>query len=220
MQFKGILFDLDGTIIESITATERAWCKWGLRNQIDLDELFANLHGRPAEQTIRRFLPDASEEQIAIECQWQEDLESTDTEGVYPLPGAIEFLQQLNQLHVPWAIVTSGTIRVATARMHKTGVPTPPILITPECVTHGKPHPEPYQLGAKKLGLNVGECLVFEDAVSGVEAGKAAGCRTIGILTHLSADDLAHADECVNGLSEITVEVADATTHTFNLIKK
>ncbi|EGU60137.1 putative phosphatase [Vibrio nigripulchritudo ATCC 27043] len=106
-------------------------------------------------------------------------MESNDTRGVVALPGAIEFLNILNNQSVPWAIVTSGTLPVATARIKAANLPFPKVLITPEQVSQGKPNPEPYILGAEKLNVNVHKCIVFEDAPAGVKLGVLAGAKAV-----------------------------------------
>lgn len=193
MKFKGLLFDLDGTLVDSNAAVDRSWIQWCKRNDLDFAEVSKIFHGRPAEDTIKEFLEGASEKKIQEEIAWLEHQESTDVQGVTPLPGTMALLQALNEHSVPWAIVTSGTFPVATARIKASGIPKPQVLVTPERVTNGKPDPEPYQLGATELGLNAEDCIVFEDAPSGLNAGNAAGAQTIAILSQFEEHQLPKA---------------------------
>ncbi|PHM35757.1 sugar phosphatase [Xenorhabdus innexi] len=179
LKCRGFLFDLDGTLIDSLPAVERAWIKFADKLGIDRDEVLAYVHGTPAILSIRHFMPDATEEEIVDTFKWIEKLETEDTEGITALPGAIALIDKLNALEIPWAIVTSGTIPLASARHKVAELPEPAHWITAESVKNGKPNPEPYLLGAQKLGLLPEECVVFEDAVAGIHAGLDAGCQVV-----------------------------------------
>ncbi|WP_319930814.1 sugar phosphatase [Xenorhabdus santafensis] len=179
LQCKGFLFDLDGTLIDSLPAVERAWCQFADKMGISRDEVLNYIHGTPAILSLRHFMPDASEEEIASTFKWIEKIETEDTEGITPLPGALALIDKLNALDIPWAIVTSGTVPLASARHKVAGLPEPAHWVTAESVKKGKPNPEPYLLGAKKLGLLPEECVVFEDATAGIHAGLDAGCQVV-----------------------------------------
>lgn len=210
LEFQGLLFDLDGTLIDSSEVIDRAWAAFANKHSLDREKVMHVIHGKPAGESIKALCPDATANDIANDTRWLEQMESEDTEGVIALAGSIEFLNTLNDNHVPWAIVTSGTIPVATARITAAGLPKPSILITPELVSQGKPDPEPYLLGAKQLGLDATECVVFEDAVAGVRSGVAAGAKVIGILTLFDRDELlaANATECVANLASVHLSVS------------
>ena len=122
-----------------------------------------------------------SEETIQQEFLKLEKIEATDTEGVCALPGAHLLLSELNRQNIPWAIVTSGSMPVASARHAAAHLPAPEVFITAEQVKHGKPQPDAYLLGAERLGLAPHECVVVEDAAAGVMAGLAAGCKVIAV---------------------------------------
>ncbi|PJC86732.1 phosphatase [Vibrio sp. HA2012] len=210
MNFKGLLFDLDGTLVDSGAVVDRSWLKWCQKNGLNFDEVSKVLHGRPAIETVRMFLPDASEEIIQAEFQWLSDLESSDVEGVVALPGSIEFINLAVELNIPWAIVTSGTIPVATARIKASGIPDPEILITPELVKRGKPYPDPFLLGAEKLGLDARDCIVFEDAPAGLNAGKAARSMTVAIMSRYTESELPVADDYVNSLADLDMQKTES----------
>ena len=110
MQCKGFLFDLDGTLVDSLPVVERSWCKWGDRFAIDHDEILSFIHGKQAITSIRHFMPGRSEEDIQAEFRYLEQIEATDIEGIVALPGALALLNTLNEAGIPWAIVTSGSI--------------------------------------------------------------------------------------------------------------
>lgn len=179
MTYSGFLFDLDGTLVDSLPAVERAWSYWGTRHNIAPDEILSFIHGKQAITSLRHFMAGQSEEAIQAEFLALEKTEAEDTEGVRALPGAKALLSQLDELQIPWAIVTSGSVPVAHARHKAAGLPQPSVFITAEQVLKGKPEPDPYLLGAKKLGLAPGACVVVEDAPAGILSGLNAGCAVI-----------------------------------------
>ncbi|WP_304957241.1 sugar phosphatase [Xenorhabdus sp. PB61.4] len=179
LKCRGFLFDLDGTLIDSLPAVERAWIKFADKLGIGHDEVLNYVHGTPALLSIRHFMPDATEEEIISTFKWIEKIETEDMEGITALPGAIALIDKLNALEIPWAIVTSGTIPLASARHKEAELPEPAHWVTAESVKNGKPNPEPYLLGAQKLGLLPEECVVFEDAAAGIHAGLDAGCQVV-----------------------------------------
>ncbi|QUJ68666.1 HAD-IA family hydrolase [Photobacterium sp. GJ3] len=208
-KFAAILFDLDGTLVDSAEAVSRAWVAFATKYNMDAAQILSSVQGMPGSEAIARLRPLASAEEIEQDAQWLEDLEANDTDGVVALPGAIALLEQLNAQAIPWAIVTSGSIPIATARIAAAGIPVPAVLITPEAVSQGKPHPEPYLLGAEKLGVEIDQCLVFEDAPAGVTSGVSAGACVIGIQTQFDAGVLManKAAACISGYEEIVVSV-------------
>lgn len=181
MKCKGFLFDLDGTLVDSLPAVERAWTNWGKRHAIDADEILNFIHGKQAITSLRHFMRGSSEEAIQQEFHLLEKTEAEDTDGVSALPGARELLAQLNELEIPWAIVTSGSMPVASARRQAAGLPLPAHFVTAEQVKNGKPEPEAYLTGAKLLGLKPEECVVVEDAPAGILSGLAAGSAVIAV---------------------------------------
>ncbi len=190
LRFKAGLFDLDGTLIDSIAAVKRSWMLLAERNSLDRDHVMTVIHGRPARESLSILMPEKDNAYLDREMVWLEDLESRDMKGTVALDGSIAFLQQFNALGVPWAIVTSGTYPVASARIRATGIPAPPLLITAERITRGKPDPEPYLLGAESLGVAIEDCIVFEDAPTGIQSGVASKAHVLAILSHYSLEEL------------------------------
>ena len=181
MECKGFLFDLDGTLVDSLPAVERSWINWALSWGVNPQGVLAFIHGKQAITSLRHFMEGESEETIQKEFIKLEQIEATDTEGVTALPGAHLLLSELNRQNIPWAIVTSGSMPVASARHKAANLPEPEVFITAEQVKHGKPQPDAYLLGAERLGLAPEDCVVVEDAAAGVMAGLAAGCKVIAV---------------------------------------
>ena len=195
---QAILFDLDGTLVDSAIRVERLWIEWSKRRGVDTKSLLQIMHGRRADETIRIVAPHLS---VQAEFQALQDEEVADMEGVMPYPSAGELLGALNPRQ--WAIVTSGTKRVAEARMRHVGLPKPEVFITAEDVKTGKPAPDGYLLAASRLQLKPSECVVIEDAPAGIQAGKSAGMRVIAVASTLTSEVLRQADVAVRHLSEI-----------------
>ncbi|MDW5499066.1 sugar phosphatase [Pseudomonas lundensis] len=205
MECKGFLFDLDGTLVDSLPAVERAWINWAKRRGIHPQDVLDFIHGKQAITSLRHFMPGESEAAIQQEFLLLEQEEAQDTDGVTALPGAAALLECLNRLGIPWAIVTSGSIPVATARRHAGGLPQPEVFITAEQVKHGKPQPDAYLLGAERLGLAPQDCVVVEDAAAGILSGLAAGCQVIAVNAPADAPKLDQVDLRLTSLEQIAV---------------
>jgi mannitol-1-/sugar-/sorbitol-6-phosphatase len=196
-----LLFDLDGVLTDSTPAVERVWRHWAIEHGIDPEEAIHKAHGRPSIATVREYLPNADHEaeNLIIEQREMEDLE-----GVVPLPGAIELLNQLPPER--WAIVTSCTRPLAEVRIRFAGLPLPKCLLTSSDIIKGKPDPEPYIKGAALLGLKASQCVVLEDVPAGIRAGKAAGAPVIALRTTSPESQLkaAGADWILDNCSAIS----------------
>ena len=202
----GLLFDLDGVLVDSTPAVARVWTKWALAHGFDPEETVRLAHGRPSLATIRDLLPNAdfvAENEVVLRGEIE------DTDGVVPLPGARELLDSLPPDR--WAIVTSCSRPLAEVRLNAAGLPVPRHLLTSDDVTNGKPAPEPYLKGAALLGFPASKCLVFEDAPAGVLAGKAAGAMVVAFRTTAADEELgtAGADWIVRGCSSLSLVESD-----------
>jgi sugar-phosphatase len=183
MHFRGALFDLDGTLVNSLDFVEQSWAAWSQKKGLNVDEVRHYLHGKTAMNTLRHFLHAANEAEREAEFRLLEDYEANNVAGITAVTGANHFLQQLTAQGVPWGIVTSGSFKVASARIREAGFPTPSVLVTSEDILVGKPHPEPFLLGAQRLGLPAEHCLAFEDSHAGLTAAREAGCVVVEVLT-------------------------------------
>src|SRR6266850_3340329 len=146
---RGVLFDLDGVLVDSTPAVARVWAGWAREHGFIPDEVVTKAHGRPSLTTIRELLPSADHD---AENREVERREIADIDGVIPLPGAMELLQALPPER--WAIVTSCTRPLAGVRIAAAGLPKPRYLVTSTDVKNGKPDPEPYLKGAQLLGVS------------------------------------------------------------------
>ncbi|WAH52142.1 sugar phosphatase [Pseudescherichia vulneris] len=205
VQCQGFLFDLDGTLVDSLPAVERAWCNWADRFNLAHDEVLGFIHGKQAITSLRHFMAGRSEAEIAAEFTRLEEIEASDTTGIVALPGAVALLNRLNDLAIPWAIVTSGSMPVARARHRAAGLPLPEVFVTAERVKRGKPEPDAYLLGAELLGLAPQACVVVEDAPAGILSGLAAGCYMIAVNAPAETPSLSEADFVLQSLEEIAV---------------
>lgn len=203
---QGLLFDLDGVLIDSTPAVARVWHRWAIEHNLDPQAVIHLAHGRPSRTTIRELLPNAN---IDAEDRIVERWEMEDTDGVVFLPGTQRLLDSLPKDR--WTIATSCTRPLAEVRLRAAGLPIPEAMVTSSDVTHGKPHPEPYLKAAAKLGLSPADCIVVEDAPAGVRAGKAAGARVIGFPTTMNAQALkaAGAEWILDNCSALTLQNAD-----------
>ena len=168
-ELAAVLFDMDGTLVDSDAAVERAWTTWAREYGVDVDPI--TLHGRPADTTVRALRPDLDDAAVAAATAYQLDLQYDDLADVVPTPGALDLLAGLS---LPWAVVTSADDRLARARLGAAGIAAP-VLVTVDDISCGKPHPEGFLLAARRLGVEPTRCLVVEDAPAGVAAGRAAG---------------------------------------------
>ena len=174
--FRGLLFDLDGTLVDSIAAVDRSWRTWSTEFGLDPDYVVPRIHGRRAVDSIALLGPQLDQ---AAAFARLEHLEATDTDGVVALPGALAFVESLKD--IPWGIVTSGSQPIAVPRLRAGGITAPEVFITAEQIAHGKPHPEAFLAGAQRLNIPPSEIIAFEDTLAGVRSAKAAGMRVVGV---------------------------------------
>ncbi|MGH7920019.1 MAG: HAD-IA family hydrolase [Candidatus Dormibacteraceae bacterium] len=174
---RALLFDLDGTLVDSTELITRAWTSWAIELGLSRDA-FAGiaLHGRPARDIVHDLVPEQEEEALRRVF----DIEASTLGGVTPLPGANELLRSLDPAE--WGIVTSGSLRIAEPRLAALAVSARTV-ITADDVRFGKPDPEPFLLGAERLGVSPADCVVLEDAPAGLTAARTAGMRSVAVVT-------------------------------------
>jgi sugar-phosphatase len=204
---RGVLFDLDGVLVDSTPAVARVWTIWANKHGFVPEEVVRQAHGRPSIATIRDLLPNADHQ---AENREVERGEIEDTDGVNPLPGALKILQALPQDR--WTIATSCTRRLAEVRIRAAGLPIPKHMITSTDVQRGKPDPEPYLKAARLLGFPPADCIVVEDAPAGIRAGKASGARVLALRTTAPDPELTQsgATWIANDLSWLRFEAVNS----------
>lgn len=198
-----VLFDLDGVLVDSAEVVERTWRRWAVRHGFDPADVIRTAHGRRTIETVRLLAPHlvADEEVAALAAS-----ESSETEGLYEVPGARNLLESLPPRS--WAVVTSGIRPVAELRIRHTGLPAPPVLVTADQVRHGKPHPEGFLTAAARLGVDPARCVVVEDAPPGIDAARAGGMRVVAIASTYTPEALAGADVVVPALALLRVSTS------------
>ncbi|GLS03268.1 glycerol-3-phosphatase [Chitiniphilus shinanonensis] len=196
--FDALLFDMDGTLIDSTPCVERIWRRWAADIGIEADELIANMHGVRGQDTIQRFAPHVDQER---EFKRLLDWELTDLEGTLPVTGILERIAELDGAR--YGIVTSAMRQLATLKLEYCGLTAPAATVCSEDVARGKPYPDPFLLGAEQLGVDPTRCLAFEDAPSGVRAAKTAGMTVIALTTSHRPDQLAEADLLIGDWREL-----------------
>jgi sugar-phosphatase len=203
---EAILFDLDGVLVDSHHVVERTWHRWVARHGMDVPDIVQRAHGRRSVETVREVAPELNAEE---EVRWLADVESGDFEGVVALPGTAAMLDALRPGE--WAVVTSGGRELARRRLAHAKLPLPDILIAAEDVTAGKPAPDGYLKAAENLARPALKCLVIEDTPPGIEAGRAAGARTVALTTTFPSVALTSADMIVDHLDDLILQRAGST---------
>lgn len=197
--FAAVLFDMDGTLIDSTPAVVRSWIRLAQEEGVDPARL-TGFHGIPAMGIIQQVFPEsrwnAAMERILA-------LELSDTADIEPLPGAVDALSALAaDPSARFAIATSCTRDLAAVRISSSGIAPPPVVVTVDDVERGKPHPDPFLEAARRLGVDPADCLVVEDAPGGLASAHAAGCATLAVTTTTPRAEL-HADAVVDSLTEV-----------------
>jgi len=193
---------MDGVLISSLGSVERSWTQWAEMRGIEPASALKIVHGRRSIETVARLRPDLDAE---AENRIIEKLEIDDTEGVRALPGVLDLLAALPA--GCWTVVTSATGALARVRLAAAGIPVSGPIVTADDVAKGKPDPAPYLAGAALLGLPPGDCVVIEDAASGVKAGRAAGCTVVATTFSHSIESLEAANYMVPDLTGVRVTV-------------
>lgn len=202
IECEAVLFDLDGVLVDSSLCIRRHWQVWADRHGLDIQQIMQVAHGLRSGDTMRLVAPYLDIE--AEEKQYMA-MEETDHEGVTVIAGAHRILTAIPE--DSWAIVTSGSARLARGRLAHVHLPVPGVMVTADDVREGKPAPEPYLLGAERLEVAAAACVVIEDAPAGIRAGRRAGMRVIGVAATHTPDALleAGADVVVGRLSDLRI---------------
>ena len=182
MTASAVVFDMDGTLVDSTAVVEGVWAEFADRYGLDLAEVLRFSHGRLTIDSVRHFLPaglDPLEVTAALDAQ-----ELVRLDGIVEIPGAVALLRSLEG--APVAVVTSASRELARRRMHAAGIVAPAVIVAAEDVSAGKPDPEGYLRAASLVGVSPEDCLVFEDAEAGLQAAVASGARVVVVGGHCS----------------------------------
>jgi mannitol-1-/sugar-/sorbitol-6-phosphatase len=197
---EAVLFDMDGTLVDSSSCVESTWRMWAGKHGVDIDALLRISHGRQNYETIRLIAPHL---ETPEEIDFLVRTEEACHEGIGEVRGARALLDSM-RTSARWAVVTSAWRTLAEKRLRLAGLPIPDVLITSDDISHSKPHPEGYLLAAARLGVAPANCLVIEDAHAGIDAARAAGMPVIGIATTFARAELG-CEWCIGDLRELTV---------------
>ncbi|CAN8098802.1 unnamed protein product [Discula destructiva] len=219
--FDGFLFDMDGTIIDSTSAIEKHWATIGKEIGVDPQVILETSHGRRSIDTLKILAPEKANWEYVSYMEGL--LPKHHGDDAVEIPGARALLNELGARNLPWAIVTSGTMPLCSGWLERMNLPMPEHLVTAESVEIGKPDPACYRLGRERIKLAGDDknVLVLEDAPAGIRAGKAAGCKVLGLVTSHTVEQVRSAEpdwivkdldsvrilECEDG--SLTLEIRD-----------
>lgn len=212
-----MLFDMDGVLVDSTPAVARVWTTWAQAHGFVPEEVVRRAHGRPTLATLRELLPDGDH---LAENRRLEQAEIKDISDVVALPGALQLLTSISSQR--WAVVTSATRALAEVRLQAAGLPAARHLVTATDLERGKPAPDPYLKGAKILRMAPADCVVVEDAPSGVRSGRAAGARVLALRTTFADEELlsAGADWLADDLAAVLLQPSQNGEIAFKLRAK
>lgn len=202
-KYKKLLFDLDNTLVntsEIVLWSMKLWCA---EHHVDLEQALKFGEGRRTEDTVKIVSPHLDS---VMEAKKIEDIEARLVENIKPINGAPEFIHSIPRTE--WAVVTSSSFKLVGPKLNAAKIMIPDVIVSADCVTKGKPAPEPYEKAIERLGVLPNECLVFEDAESGVESALTAGCKVVVIgsgvgIVHSNivgtVEDFTHLTVTTNG---------------------
>ncbi|KAI3402601.1 RHR2 [Candida oxycetoniae] len=222
------LFDCDGTLVNSTGAISEFWREFGkTRPHVNPEEIIRTSHGCRTFDVINKWSPeDAEVEQVT---QWESEIPDSFGQHAKAIPGSVELVKQFDSYSSQtkdgkqkWAVVTSGTLPLATKWLKLLTIEKPDVFITAEKVTKGKPHPQGYLAARENLGFGDkrSKVVVFEDAPAGIEAGEKAGAMVVGICSTYDPEKVrkAGANIVVKDLTSFRVTDYNKETEEFKVV--
>lgn len=206
---KAALFDLDGVLIDSSKFHYEGWVKLGQEVGFEMTpDFFRETFGQRNDTILKRLIPNATDEQIDFWSKRKEELYREAARGrLFPLAGAVELVRGLKGRAFLLAVASSTPHINITFALEQIGLSDDfDAFVGAEDVKKGKPDPEVFLTVAKRLGVSPFRCVVFEDAVAGVEAAKRGGMKCVAVTTTNPRQLLSSADLIVDDLTEVTIE--------------
>jgi len=204
-----IIFDMDGVIVDTNPfhkETINQFCKkYGFR--LSDEELRSKIYGRTNREWITNLFGTLTEEQLQAYAFEKEQLfRDVYAQHIKPVEGLLSFLDLLEQNNITRSIATSAPRANVDFVLKGIGIGKYfDIILDESMVTHGKPHPEIYLKSAQAIGLPNNQCIVIEDSLSGIQAGKASGSKVIGITTTHLKDEMSNTDLVIDNFKNLTL---------------
>lgn len=209
MKPKAVLFDLDGVLIDSETLYTQFWGEVGRFHHLPSPTFAYDIKGTTLDDILTTYFPDPD-----VRADVDRLLHKFENEIVYPIfPGALELADSLRTAGIKTVIVTSSDDKKMgfLFNQHPDFRGHFDDIVTAADVTHSKPDPEPYLIGARKAGVAPEECVVVEDSFQGLESGRRAGAKVIAIATTNPREKLqGKADKIVDSIADISLETIEA----------
>lgn len=207
----GVAFDIDGTIIDNNHYHYLAFAEfYKKRNRtLDKDYFVKNFNGKTNTDLMKFIFGEdlPAEESERLSQEKEAIYREIYAPYIKPVNGLMELLEALRKENVPMVIATSGMpVNVEFLFQHVPIKHYFKAVINSSHITNGKPHPEIYQLAAKRLNLAPSRCVAFEDSVSGIASAKTAGLKAIAVRTTETDEKLKNADLIIKDFSEVSVE--------------
>ena len=205
----GLLFNMDGVLVQSTDGDERCWTRWAAHHGFTATFELHRTHGRRAADTIREYCPELDARGLADHLVQLDSFAAEELDGVVAYPGVVALLASIPSYR--WTVVTSASESMMRSRLAAAGITAPRQAVGGDTVRFGKPNAEGYLRGAAILTRQPQECLVIEDAPAGIRAGKAAGCSVLAVASSHRPEELQEADWIVASIDRIHVEIHPET---------
>jgi len=208
---KGVIFDMDGVLIDSHPVHRKAWRKFlaTVGKNVQEEHLDFILEGRRREDILRYFLGNLPESTMAEYGQRKDHFFHESFRDIKPMPGIIPFIDVLEAAGIAMGLATSASSFRTRKTLHLLGLEGRfTAVISGDDVSSGKPDPATYTLASERMNLSPNELLVLEDAPCGVRAAKAAGMRCIGVSSNGRAEALrqAGADSVIPSFADMQID--------------
>ena len=210
---KGVLFDLDGTVLDSMPWHIKAWQEVFARHGIKIEDEFLYLNEGAIESSHlldavgKQGFPRDEPAIMALLLEQAEHFKGKYARFVAPFPDAGPVLKRLKERELSLALITSSTRPVVERILGREISDLFSVIVTGDQVENGKPHPEPYLTGLSKLGLSPDEAVAVENAPAGINSAKAAGLTCLALTTTLAQKHLGRADMVLPSLSLVAERI-------------